>query len=556
MKAALGNTLWLAACFPEWRRFQQAVRAVEQTQAHLLRAYLRANCDAEYGRRFRFASLASVKDYQRRAPLTTYDDYTDYVERLAQGQPGVLTAQPVRRFELSSGSTAASKMIPYTSALKAEFQRGLAPWIYDLYTRLPSLKHGPAYWSITPLSEGSRATRGGIPIGFEEDSDYLGPLGRYLVKAALAVPDAVKYLADAATFRYVTLLFLLRQPGLRLISVWNPTYLSLLLAPLPEWWDGLCADIASGTLTPPGPLAEPLRASLLRHLRPDPRRAQALRALPLTDYRAIWPRLALLSCWADGPAAIYARRLSEEGFPHVLLQGKGLLATEAFVSFPLFGVEGAVLAVTSHFFEFIPTDEPEGWPRLAHQLEPGRRYAVVVTTGGGLYRYQLHDVVEVVGCYEQAPCLRFVGKADHISDWFGEKLNEQFVAQALERIFAARGLTPAFALLAPDEAPDGFRYTLYLDLPPTQAIGEDALQADLERSLRQNFHYAYCRKLGQLAASRVRLIAAGGAEAYLRARQSRGQKLGNVKPAVLQHTTGWGEYFERLRRELWPEGES
>ena len=548
LRATAANMLWVASCRPEWQRFQRALPRVEAAQARLLMRYVVANRDTDFGRRHNFAGITSAAEFQKAVPLGDYDDYAEPVAAIGQGQAGVLTAEPVRMFELSSGSTAASKLIPYTATLKAEFQRGLAPWIYDLYSRQPDLQRGPAYWSITPLTNGPRATPGGIPIGFEADSAYLGALGQRLLEAVLAVPNAVKHIPSAASFRYATLLFLLRQPGLRLISVWHPTFLSLLLAPLPEWWERLLADIADGTLTPPEPLEPDLQRALSRHLRPDPRRARQLAGLGPTDRAAIWPELRLLSCWADGPAAGYAQAVADSLFPAVRLQPKGLLATEAFVSLPMHGAEGSVLAVTSHFFEFLPLDSADrpmpDAPRLAHELAEGLTYALVVTTGGGLYRYALHDLVEVTGRLGQAPCLRFVGKTDLVSDRFGEKLNERFVAQVGQALFQRHQLAPLFNLLAPDEAVGGLRYTLYLELPPGQharaSTAATALQADLERLLCQNFHYAYCRQLGQLGAAQVVFTRPGAAERYLRACQARGQKLGGIKPVLLQKSAGWG----------------
>ena len=189
-----------------------------------------ANKETEYGRKYQFENIKSTTQYQKNVPLTTYDDYTEYIQRIGDGESSILTAEPVRMFELSSGSTAASKLIPYTSKLKSEFQRGIAPWIYNLYTNIPELQRGPAYWSVTPLVDGKRFTPAGIPIGFESDSAYLGLFGQWLVDSVMAVPNAVKNISDMDTFRYVTLLCLLRQPDLRLISVWNPTFLTLLLA--------------------------------------------------------------------------------------------------------------------------------------------------------------------------------------------------------------------------------------------------------------------------------------------------------------------------------------
>ena len=97
--------------------------------------------------------------------------------------------------------------------------------------------------------DGKRFTSGGIPIGFELDSAYLGLFGKLLVDSVMAVPNAVKNISNVNSFRYVTLLCLLRQPNLRLISIWNPTYLNLLLAPLAEWWESLLSDIERGTVS-------------------------------------------------------------------------------------------------------------------------------------------------------------------------------------------------------------------------------------------------------------------------------------------------------------------
>ena len=526
MKTKLANALWVASCLPEWRRFQRAAERVEKTQLKLLSQYLVDNIDTEYGEHHQFDAIQSPSQYQERVPLTTYDEYREYIARIGDGAQSVLTNEPVRMFELSSGSTAASKLIPYTNRLKSEFQSGIAPWIYNLYTTTSDLQNGPAYWSITPLTDGQRFTSSGVPIGFESDSEYLGFFGKWLADSVMAVPNSVKSVPDIDSFRYLTLLYLLRQPELRLISVWNPTFLSLLLAALPERWDSLLMDIELGTVSLP---------DVSFRLAPKPELARTLSAVSHTDYKSIWPHLRLISCWMDGASAQYARQL-EEMFSGVQIQGKGLLATESFVSVPIVGVEGSVLAINSHFFEFI---DDTGKVFLAHQVQKGKAYSVVVTTGGGFYRYQLQDVIEVVGHWKQIPCIRFLGKADHISDWFGEKLEERFVANALASVFTKHDLSPAFMMLAPDDAQaDGFRYVLFLE----SEYCDTDLAKDIDNGLRENFHYDYCRKLGQLGGIQV-IRVANGAETYLLACQSRGQKLGNIKPSVLQKTTGWMEWF-------------
>src|SRR5215210_7373392 len=87
---------------------------------------------------------------------------------------------------------------------------------------------GSAYWSITPLAYREERTPGGIPIGFEEDTQYLGGLGT-LPSSIMVVPSEVRQIDDIESFRYATLLFLLRAQSMALISVWNPTFLTLLM---------------------------------------------------------------------------------------------------------------------------------------------------------------------------------------------------------------------------------------------------------------------------------------------------------------------------------------
>ena len=58
--------------------------------------------------------------------------------------------------------------------------------------------------------------------------------------------------------------------------------------------------------------------------------------------------------------------------------------------------------------------------------------AVIVTTGGGLWRYRLGDLVEVDGFVAATPSLRFIGRGASVSALCGEKLNETFVTRAIE----------------------------------------------------------------------------------------------------------------------------
>jgi hypothetical protein len=542
---AFANGLWYLSCLREARSFGRALSDVAGTQERLLLATLKRNEATEYGRRHGFAKIRSADEYREHAPLTHYEDYAQAVERIGAGEKNVLTSEEVPLLEPTSGSTRATKLIPYTSTLKNEFGRGIAAWVWDLFSHAPRLMRGTAYWSITPAAHREERTPGGIPIGFEEDSRYLGGIGT-LLSRLMAVPSEVRQIDDIESFRYVTLLFLLRARSMALISVWNPTFLTLLMSRLPEWHPRLARDLETGSLSPPTPIPKSVQARLSSMNTPSLRRAAELRKAfrsggePAAVHSSLWPDVRLLSFWMDAHAALHAPEAARL-FPRARVQGKGLISTECFVSLPLTGQPGAALALRSHFLEFVPQGT-EDETLLAHELEEGGRYSVVVTTGGGLYRYQIGDVVEVTGRFERCPLIRFLGKAGLVSDRFGEKLDERHASEALREELARRAPDASFAMLAFEEKSSS--YTLFVEAEGAQETTLLSLAHRIEERLCENHNYRYCRDLGQLGYLRVFRVGRGAAETYQAVCRSGGQRAGDIKPVALHAMGDWSRRFE------------
>jgi hypothetical protein len=536
MTATIANSLWLATSLPAARCFRRALGDPARAQDAVLRRYLAQNADTAFGREYDFSKIKNHGEFARRVPLHEYEDVQPWIERIKRGEQKVLTTERVTHFIPTSGSRGARKLIPFTAGLQAEFNRAIGPWISDLYRQHPGVMRGAAFWSISPAIAPPELETFAVAIGFDDDAAYLGGLRRRLVEAVMAVPGELRMVEEMGRFRYLTLLCLLRRPDLRLISIWHPSFLSLLLDALPECWDNLRYDIQHGTYRYVDCLPPTVIESL--KLRPMQKLAASLgRANPVRP-EMIWPHLRIISCWGDNHARLALRQLAHR-FPGVTVQAKGLLATEGVVTIPYAGEYP--LAVTSHFFEFI---DGHGRICLAHQLEKNEIYEVVLTTAGGLGRYRLGDQVQVTGCLGEAPTMRFVGRAGVVADRFGEKLPEGFVADAIQVTLGA-STSHKFAMLAPDEDVSGCRYTLYLEGPASPEIAWR-----LETLLCQNPHYAWCRKLGQLQPLGLFQIEAGGYAAHLARQQALGQRLGDIKPCPLSQATGWsallrGHYLER-----------
>ena len=125
---------------------------IEATQRKYLRRMLHANRNTIYGRQYQFANIRNYQQFVEQVPLTTYEDYEPYIDRIAKGEKHVLTWEEVLLFELTSGSTKGKKLIPYTKTLKKEFQKGIKPWLYDIFHQVEGVMEGQSYWSITPIA--------------------------------------------------------------------------------------------------------------------------------------------------------------------------------------------------------------------------------------------------------------------------------------------------------------------------------------------------------------------------------------------------------------------
>jgi GH3 auxin-responsive promoter len=281
---------------------------------------------------------------------------------------------------------------------------------------------------------------------------------------------------------------LLQEETLEIISIWNPSFLKVILDYISTHRSRLQSQLPTD------------RAKLLNQ--------------PQIPWQQVWPHLKLISCW-DAAGAVDQANSLRSLFPHVLIQGKGLLATEAPLTIPLFAAPGCVPVLDEVFFEF---EDGAGKIWLLHELLVGPEYQLIISQKGGLYRYRMGDRVRVTHYYHQTPCLEFLGRSGGISDMVGEKLNPDFVRDVLQQLQLGGG----FNTLVPVKDPA--HYVLLLD-------GElDA--AELDQLLCRSHHYAQARSLGQLQVAQV-ISRSDMAECWARMRMAQGARWGDIKDEIL-----------------------
>ena len=91
------------------------------------------------------------------------------------------------------------------------------------------------------------------------------------------------------------------------------------------------------------------------------------------------------------------------GNGEVPMRDMGFLASEGHFTIPHQDqTPSGILSLHSNYYEFIPEealDAPDPPVLSSHELEPGVDYAVLLTTAGGLYRYDIHDIVQVTAYF-------------------------------------------------------------------------------------------------------------------------------------------------------------
>src|SRR6266849_5958978 len=452
----VASTLTKLALAPAARRFRRDLDQPGTAQERLLRELIARTSVTEYGSSHALARTDDYEAFATKMPIVDYDDLEPWIDA------GRLVAEPVLSYELTSGSTAPSKRIPYTRSLRDSFHRMFGLWLYDILTNGPPLETGRFF------------------LRTDDDLQFLRrPMSalvrRFLITDLSAQPEG--------------------------ISIWNPSTLLLVLDEIDR---------------------------------------------PLESVK-------LISCWASANARRGADALRAK-FPNATLQPKGLLATEAPVTIPLFEASGFVPLLNEVFIELEGDDS-----RVArlHEAEVGREYALIVSQKGGLLRYRLGDRVRVTHRFRATPCLAFLGRADDVSDLVGEKLSESFVRRVISMIapearygvaLPRSGVGPPTPAACGAGAPPRSAAPHYTIVVDRAAAPQELLSRRVEIALTESHRYREARLLGQLAAARVVVVPDVEAR-VLDYFVHRGMKAGDVKPVALIKDAADAEALAQILEE-------
>jgi hypothetical protein len=226
-----------------------------------------------------------------------------------------------------------------------------------------------------------------------------------------------------------------------------------------------------------------------------------------------WPNLALANIWVQGNFSLLVPKLNGYFPESCKIRAFGYQASEGRAGLVLKNDwDYSVLAIGWYFFEFIEEErreDPNPPVLRAHELEVGKRYFIFFTNGSGLFRYDINDIVEIVGYYKQVPLFRFIQKGEGVTSITGEKLTEVQVIDAVKTVSAETGTHLENYLMYADKK--AFHYHFFAEFGPDASTSDkEAYAKALDEKLREyNPEYEVKRGSGRLEPPVLHVLPAG-----------------------------------------------
>jgi len=478
-----------------------------------------------FGRDHGLAELAALpfeegyRRYQCQVPIRSYAQFWD--EYFSQGYRQHHQGRSLHLKDLTwpgtipffcetSGTTAPSKYVPFSKEMFAANRRAALDLVSCYLSARPAsrlfrgrLLYMAGNTELSTLGEGVQSgDMSAITLRYRPA--YLNPfIAPDAATAALPWEEKLEALAR----------LLLDDPGIRGISGVPPWILLLLKRcqelggrPLDQLLPGLELIIHGGTSLKP---YQKEFAALFPRRRP-----QFLELLPSSE-------------------AFMAFQLPDEDFMRLA---------------PYYGV----------FFELVPVEDldergqpaPDAAAVSLEGIETGRRYAVILTTCAGLWRYHIGDTIRF---RDKAPLfIEFTGR-DKFLDRFEEKVTQEEVEEAVARINRLPGVEIREFMVGPEIA--GRRHLWVVALREGRGAEAGLLAAELDRALRDmNADYATFRGQGRIGDPLV--LPVGEELIYRWSKEVRGKlggqsKIPHVDPTLegdlvlsLAHYAGAGHLLE------------
>lgn len=407
-------------------RIQNWISDPVAAQREVLQDLITAAQYTEFGRKYNFEKLFSIKEYKKAVPIHEYDDIKPYILKMMEGQENILWNTPVNWFAKSSGTTSdKSKFIPISDeSLTDTHFKASKDVLTNYYKNFP---------------ESDLLTGKSLVVG-----------GSHQVHQ---VNDDIQYGDLSAVLMQNTPFWghWIRTPELSVALL--------------DEWENKIEKLAQGTIK-----------ENVTSLAGVPTWTIVLikRILEISGkqyLKDVWPNLEL---YIHGGVSFipYREQLNRlVGKPINYLEIYN--ASEGFIAGQDKPDEEGLLLYIDHgiFYEFMPVeeygkDDPETFGLKDVVLN--KNYALVISTNGGLWRYLIGDTIQFTSLYPFK--IKVTGRLKHYINAFGEEIivdnSDQAIAMASEKTGAVVTDYTAAPVYFSDESNGAHEWLIEFDKEP------------------------------------------------------------------------------------------
>ena len=539
------------------KALDKAAKNCAKSEEKTLRGILEYAKDTEWGKAHKFSEILQAKSadelfalWQKNVPVQDYEDLRPFIERHKNDEENVLFPGKPMMYATTSGTTKEPKWIPITQAYYQNiFSKMSKLWLYSFIMHRPKTFWGKCVSIVGKSIE-----------GYAPDGTVCGSVSGVtqrdcpeFIKKLYSAPADVFAIKDY-TARYYALMRSGIEQNVTLLVTANPSTIIELQKNVDQFLDDYIDDIENGTLSKKVNIESEIRAVLEARYSPNPKRAAELRELKAKYGRVLpkhyWPNLQTITTWHCGNTSVYRDKYKDYFPEQTLDQEFGYFASECRAGLVMNGADDTVLFPHNHYFEFTQVDddgkESQEFLQLS-QLQKGKRYVPYITTYGGLYRYNMNDMIECTGVYKTIPTIQFIQKINGIVSMTGEKLSERQFIDAVAETEKELGQKAAFFVGFADI--EQSRYKIYVEFQ-NKDVGQDicdkfAASVD-QKLMAENVEYKSKRDSFRVKEPQGLLLVENSFEKYKAAMIAKGARDGQFKMNLLMQDDARKAQFDQL----------
>lgn len=349
-----------------------------EVQNEWFKKLIEAARETEWGKKYSFRSIETPERFAERVPLQDYDTMKPYIERIRRGEQNILWNTEIKWFAKSSGTTSdKSKFIPVSEESLEECHYKGGKDMLSIYCN---------NYPETQLFTGKNLALAGSHYtdSFDNYQSYHGDVSAIIMK----------HLPLWAEF--------LRAPDLSIA----------LLSNFEEKLDKMAKATMTENVTSIAGVPSWMNVLLKRILEISGKK----------NIKEVWPNLEV---YFHGGVNFSPYK---ENFKE--LYGKGNVhhfelynASEGFFGLQDQKKTSELLLMLDYgiYYEFVQMNSEQSNKIISlHEVKTGQNYAMVISTNGGLWRYQLGDTIRFTSTNPYR--FRITGRTKHFLNAFGEEV--------------------------------------------------------------------------------------------------------------------------------------